>query len=446
MTNSSLEIALLVVLLVVVMIDILINRQRKGADSLNLGQLAESWQKSQARLESSLREEIARNRGETAQQAQNSREELSRSFTGFTHGLQKQTMDAAILQKNYWDEFSRQLSILTESNEKRLDSLRDTVERSLTKIQEDNDKKLEQMRITVDEKLQGTLEKRLGDSFRLVSDRLEQVHQGLGDMRNLAVGVGDLKRVLTNVKSRGGWGEVQLGMLLEEILAPEQFGRNVQVRDKSQEMVEFAIKMPGQTGTGREGGIWLPIDAKFPLEDYERLMAAQESADGEAINKAGKMLEAAVKSCARDICTKYLNPPVTTDFAVMYLATEGLYAEVARRPALMETMRRDFRVIIAGPSTCAALLNSLQMGFCTLAIQKRSGEIWGLLGTIKSEFGKFGAVLEGVKKKLAQAQNSMEMASRRSRTIERRLRDVQELPGDATQQLFTDDQDEEVQD
>jgi DNA recombination protein RmuC len=287
----------------------------------------------------------------------------------------------------------------------------------------------------VDEKLQGTLEKRLGESFRQVSERLEQVHQGLGDMRNLAAGVGDLKRVLTNVKTRGGWGEVQLGMLLEDMLAPEQFSRNVRTCEASRETVEFAVRLPGQD-EGGDGCMWLPIDAKFPLEDYQRLMEAQEKAAPEAVEEAVKMLETRIKSCARDICKKYLNPPVTTDFAIMFLPTEGLYAEVVKRTALVENIRRELHVVVAGPSTFAALLNSLQMGFRTLAIRKRSGEIWSLLGAVKTEFGKFSAILKNVKRKLDQASSTMDDAARRSHAIERKLRDIQELPAEEAKKLM----------
>ena len=395
MTNMLLGVTLAaLVIIAALMVVFLVIRRRSNADFSYFKLLAESWQKNQERAETIIREEIARNREEAAVQAQRSREELSGS----------------------------------------LELLRQAVERGLTEMQADNAQKLEQMRSTVAEKLEGTLEKRLGESFRQVSERLEAVHQGLGDMRNLAAGVGDLKRVLTNVKTRGGWGEVQLGALLEEILAPEQFGRNVQTRENSQEVVEFAVRLPGQSEGGKES-LWLPIDAKFPLEDYQRLAEAQDKADLEAVEKAAKMLETSIKTCARNISAKYINPPLTTDFAIMYLPTEGLYAEVAKRPALAEILRRDYRIIVAGPSTFAALLNSLQMGFRTLAIQKRSGEIWALLGAVKAEFGKFGGALEGVKKKLEQAQNSMEDAARKSRAIERKLRDIEELPGEEAQQL-----------
>lgn len=395
MTNMLLGVTLAaLVIIATLMVVFQVIRRRPDADFSYFKLLAESWQKNQERAETIIREEIARNREEAAVQAQRSREELSGS----------------------------------------LELLRQAVERGLTEMQADNAQKLEQMRSTVAEKLEGTLEKRLGESFRQVSERLEAVHQGLGDMRNLAAGVGDLKRVLTNVKTRGGWGEVQLGALLEEILAPEQFGRNVQTRENSQEVVEFAVRLPGQSEGGKES-VWLPIDSKFPLEDYQRLAEAQDKADLEAVEKAAKMLETSIKTCARNISAKYINPPLTTDFAIMYLPTEGLYAEMAKRPALAEILRRDCRVIVAGPSTFAALLNSLQMGFRTLAIQKRSGEIWALLGAVKAEFGKFGGALEGVKKKLEQAQNSMEDAARKSRAIERKLRDIEELPDEEAQQL-----------
>jgi DNA recombination protein RmuC len=410
-------------------------KRRQAADFSSLRFLFEFFEKNQEKTERALREDIAQNRLEASRQAQQTREELSNSLKGFGDSLQKQMTDFTAMQKGQMDSFSRQLSTLTESNENKLELLRETVEQKLKNIQEDNTLKLEQMRNTVDEKLQGTLEKRLGDSFRQVSERLEQVHQGLGDMRSLAAGVGDLKKVLTNVKTRGGWGEVQLGMLLEEMLAPEQFARNVQTNENSRETVEYAVKLPGQ-GDGGNDSIWLPVDAKFPMEDYQRLVEAQENAAPDAIETATKMLEARIKSCAKDICVKYLNPPHTTDFAIMFLPTEGLYAEVVKRFLLVELIRRNFRVVIAGPSTFAALLNSFQMGFRTLAIQKRSGEIWSLLGAVKTEFGKFGATLESVKKKLVQASSTMDDAAKRSHAIERKLRDIQELPVEETKKLL----------
>lgn len=306
-----------------------------------------------------------------------------------------------------------------------LESVRSIVDLRLKQLQEDNSKQIDRMRATVDEKLQGTLEKRLGESFKLVSDRLEQVHQGLGAMRQLASDVGGLQRVLTNVKTRGGWGEVQLGALLEQVLTPDQFARNVKTREESSERVDFAIKLPGD-----ENGapVWLPIDAKFPTEDYQRLLAAQEKGDVPAIDDAMKNLETQLKKSAKDICQKYINPPKTTDFALMFLPTEGLYAEAIRRVGLAEQAQRDCRVVFAGPTTLAALLNSLQMGFRTLAIQKRSSEVWNLLAGVKTEFGKFGEALSAVKDKLDQAARQVDHVAVRSRAITKKLRDVEELP------------------
>ena len=332
-----------------------------------------------------LRDEFSRNREESANASKAQREELSKSLEG----------------------------------------VRSIVDLRLKQLQEDNSKQIDKMRATVDEKLQGTLEKRLGESFKLVSDRLEQVHQGLGAMQQLASDVGGLQKVLTNVRARGGWGEVQLGALLEQVLTPDQFARNVKTREESNENVEFAIKLPGEeNGTP----VWLPIDAKFPTEDYHRLLGAQEKGDLVAIDEAMKSLETQLKKCAKDICQKYINPPKTTDFALMFLPTEGLYAEAIRRVGLAEQVQRDCRVVFAGPTTLVALLNSLQMGFRTLAIQKRSSEVWNLLAGVKTEFGKFGETLSAVKEKIDQASRKMEDVDVRSRAITRKLRDVEELP------------------
>jgi DNA recombination protein RmuC len=291
----------------------------------------------------------------------------------------------------------------------------------------DNTRQLDRMRETVDEKLQGTLEKRLGESFKQVSERLELVHQGLGDMRNLAAGVGDLKKVLTNIKTRGTWGEVQLGALLEEILAPEQYARNVRIQEHSSEAVDFAIKLPGQGDSSDH--VLIPVDAKFPVEDYQRLLDAQENADAVAAEDASRLLETRIKNEAKDIFKKYIAPPRTTDFGIMFLPSEGLYAEIIRRTALVQILQREYHIVVSGPSTFAAFLNSLQMGFRSLAIQKRSGEVWKVLGEIKTEFDKFGLTLDAVRKKLEQATNSMDDVQKKSRTIQRRLRSVQELPG-----------------
>jgi DNA recombination protein RmuC len=285
------------------------------------------------------------------------------------------------------------------------------------------------MRKTVDEKLHATLEQRLGDSFKLVSERLEQVHRGLGEMQTLAAGVGDLKKVLTNVKTRGTWGEVQLEALLDQVLTAEQYEKNIATRPKSNERVEFAIRLPGrEMGEDDNRPVWLPIDAKFPMEDYQRLLEAQDRADPLAVEIAAKALEMRLRDEAKKIRDKYVEPPYTTDFAILYLPIEGLYAEALRRPGLAEALQRDWRVSIAGPTTLAALLNSLQMGFRTLAIEKRSSEVWGVLGAIKTEFGKFGEALEATRKKLEQATKSIESAGVRTRQIERKLKGVEALP------------------
>jgi DNA recombination protein RmuC len=285
---------------------------------------------------------------------------------------------------------------------------------------------LERIRATVDERLRATLEHRLGESFRHVSERLEQVHQGLGEMRTLAAGVGDLKRVLGNVKARGGWGEVQLGALLEEMLAPGQWERNVRPREGSGEVVEYAVRLPGR---GDGDPVWLPLDAKFPLEDWQRLVDAHERADAASAETAGKALAARLRQCARDVRAKYLAPPRTTDFAILFLPVEGLFAEVARRPDLVDELQREHRVVLAGPTTLAALLTSLQLGFRTLAIEQRSSEVWKLLGAVKADFGRFAEALDGVQRRLAQAQGDIEGATKRSRAIERRLREVEGVAG-----------------
>jgi DNA recombination protein RmuC len=284
------------------------------------------------------------------------------------------------------------------------------------------------MRATVDEKLQGTLEARLGESFKMVSDRLEQVHKGLGEMQSLATGVGDLKRVLTNVKSRGGWGELQLGALLSDMLTPEQFDTNVRIRPDSPEIVEFAVRLPGKTD---ELPLFLPIDAKFPQEDYDRLLLAQDAGLPEEVEKAATALQRAVTAQAKVICEKYVHPPYSTDFAIMYLPTEGLFAEMIRRPGLCSELQNRYRVMLTGPTTLAALLSSLQMGFRTLTIEKRSSEVWQVLGAAKTEFGKYGQLWDKVGKQLATAQNTVSEAATRTRAIERTLRKVEaiEAPG-----------------
>ena len=362
-------------------------------------------QQANERTERAVRDEFSRNRTEAATAAQQSREGMDTSL------------------KNVGDSLDR-----------RLGAMRETIEARLGKIQEENTKKLDEMRQTVDEKLQGTLEKRLGESFKLVSERLEQVYKGLGEMQTLAVGVGDLKRVLTNVKARGTWGEVQLERMLEQVLCPEQYDKNVATKDGG-ERVEFAIKLPGR-GDDKAEVVWLPIDAKFPIEDFQRLQDAQEKGDADLAEAAAKQLEIRIKGCAGDICEKYLNPPRTTDFGILFLPTEGLFAEVVRRPGLPDLLQGKCKVVVAGPTTLWAILNSLQMGFRTLAIQQRSSEVWKLLAAVKTEFGKYGDILDKVQKKLQEATNTIDTAAVRTRAIERKLRDVQELPTSDAQSVL----------
>jgi DNA recombination protein RmuC len=388
-------------------------------------------------------------RVETATGAKQLREEVIVALTGITEATTKTMGEIANLQKTQLEAMSSAITKLAELNEKKLEEVRLTVEGKLHSMQVENAKQLDQMRQTVDEKLQSTLEKRLGESFKQVSERLELVHKGLGEMQTLATGVGDLKKVLTNVKTRGTWGEVQLGVLLEQVLNPDQFAVNVATKEGG-ERVEFAVKLPGQ-GVDREETIWLPIDAKFPIEDYQRLIDAQERGDIENVEASGKQLESRVKACAADISGKYLNPPKTTDFGILFLPIEGLFAEVIRRTGLMEAIQRDNRVVIAGPTTLWAILSSLQMGFRTLAIQKRSSEVWNLLGAVKTEWTKYGDVLDAVQKKLNAASDTIEKAKVRSRAVGRKLRDVQELPiGDAKVLLLIgagdDDRADEVED
>ncbi|MHC1691885.1 MAG: DNA recombination protein RmuC [Sphaerochaetaceae bacterium] len=322
---------------------------------------------------------------------------------------------------------------LTDRTEKTLSLVRDEIGRKLDLIREDNSQKLERMRETVDEKLHATLEKRLGESFKVVSDQLNVVNKSLGEMQSLAEGVGDLKRVLVNVKSRGMLGEFQLNSILEDILSPDQYGTNVVTKRQSQDRVEFAIKLPGRDEDNLKGpGVWLPIDAKFPKEDYERLLDAQGKGDLEQVEIARKAIRTRLKGEAKDISTKYLDPPFTTDFAILFLPFEGLYAEVLNTPGIVDELQRTYRVMVSGPTTLAALLNSLQMGFKTLAIQKRSSEVWKVLGAVKTEFGKFGELLEKTKKKLDQASDELDLASKKTATIQRRLVSVETLPADVS--------------
>jgi DNA recombination protein RmuC len=352
------------------------------------------------------------------------------SFRTQLSAMQQQT-DAAL--RRFSDTLAEQLRLLSESNERRQGEMRQAVEARLVALQEGNEKKLEQMRATVDEKLQATLEQRLGESFKQVADRLEQVHKGLGEMQNLARDVGSLNRVLTNVKTRGVFGEVQLAGLLEQVFTPEQYATNVATVPGSNDRVEFAIRLPGRGASaadvdGRAAPLWLPIDAKFPREDYERLLDAHERADAPGMETAARAIETRLRLEARSIRDKYLSPPHTTDFAILFLPTEGLYAEALRRPGLSEALQREYKVMLAGPTTLLATLNSLQMGFRTLALEQRSAEVWEVLGAVKTEFAKFGAVLAKTKKKLDEASHTIDDAAVRTRAMERQLRSVEALP------------------
>jgi DNA recombination protein RmuC len=372
-------------LCVIILIRVLKYKANDYAPTLTL------LEKNQQRIESAVRDDLAVNRKEASDCAKQTREETGRSFHEFSNTISRQMADISKLQKDQLLSFADQLSKLTESNEQRLENLRQAVEEKLEMIRADNTKKLEEMRTTVDEKLHFTLEKRLGDSFKLVSERLEQVHKGLGEMQELATGVGDLKRVLTNVKARGTWAEVQLGVLLEETLTPDQYRSNLATKKGSGDRVEFAIKLPGRS-IEDPSPVWLPIDAKFPREDYEQLLDAQQQGDSDKAAIASRQLENRIKAEGRAIHDKYLDPPNTTDFGIMFLPVEGLFAEVIRRPGLVDHLQRESRVVVTGPTTLTALLNSLQMGFRTLAIERRSSEVWALLSAVKSEFGKFGRV------------------------------------------------------
>ncbi|MDQ1333881.1 MAG: recombination protein RmuC [Thermodesulfobacteriota bacterium] len=487
MTEVFPALAVFLLCIALVLLFVLLRRTWQPDNAVLLSRL-DAFEKAQEHTDHTLREELALNREELSKTAREQRQELTEAFKNFGDSVAQRITDLAGFQKRQLDDFSSHLSSfakasgekldgmrteagtgarqlreevisalrgiaeattqtmgelsniqksqleamstaiekLSDRNDKKLEELRCTVESRLQNMQMDNARQLDQIRQTVEEKLQGTLEKRLGESFKQVSERLEQVHKGLGEMQTLATGVGDLKKVLTNVKTRGTWGEVQLGALLEQVLNSDQFATNVSTKDGG-ERVEFAIKLPGQ-GAEKDETVWLPIDAKFPIEDYHRLVEAQEAANSERVDAAGRQLENRVKVCARLISEKYLNPPTTTDFGILFLPIEGLFAEVIRRTGLTEAIQRECRVVIAGPTTLWAILSSLQMGFRTLAIQKRSSEVWNLLAAVKTEWTKYGDILEAVQKKLSQASETIEQAKTRSMAVGRKLRDVQELP------------------
>jgi DNA recombination protein RmuC len=405
-----------------------------------------------SRIEAAVKSEISINRAEANTVNRDTRAELSRALQAFGEQLSGITKESAARQKEQLEAFSKSLTDFNTTQKEnffallnkqadqntatsqRLDQLRETLEKKITDLQSGNEKKLDEMRATVDEKLQKTLESRLGESFKLVSERLEAVHKGLGDMQQLATGVGDLKRVLSNVKTRGVLGEYQLESILDHILTPDQYAKNVKTKEGSNALVEFAVKLPAKGDNQK--ALWLPVDSKFPKEDFELLTDAYEKAIPEAIEEHRSNFIKGLKKCAFDISSKYIDPPNTTDFAILFLPFESLYAEVLRTPGLFESLQREYKIIITGPTTLSAILNSFQMGFRTLAIEKRSSEVWQLLGAVKTEFGNFGGILEKTQKKLQEASNVIDQASTRSRAIERKLRNVQELPADQSTTLL----------
>lgn len=437
-------IGIMLILLIVWMVFSIIERKRQA------GHMAE-----QARqLEALMRDENQRLLESSDTRARQDREELSSGLRGYNDSVAKLMSESMRSQQAQLDGFAAQLRAIGLQEEERTDRLRLNIEerlrayevrmdkistvldQKLQQIQSDNAQKLEQMRVTVDEKLNTTLDRRLGESFQQVSERLEQVYKGLGEMQSLANGVGDLKKVLTNVKTRGVWGEIQLGNLLEQVMTASQYEQNVAVKPGSSARVEFAIRLPSKDRDDEV--IYLPIDAKFPQEDYQRLLDAADAGDAVAVEECAKQLEQAVRTQAKLIHDKYIEPPFTTDFAIMFLPVEGLYAEVLRRPGLTDRLQNELRIIVTGPTTLAALLNSLQMGFRTLAIQQRSGEVWRLLGAVKSEFGKFADLLTKTQKRLKQVSESIEDATRKTRTIERKLKNVQELAPNDSYTLLDD--------
>jgi DNA recombination protein RmuC len=432
--SETMGLALVVGVVVVILLQVaLLLRGNRRQDDERFRAQQEAQEKGLMRLERELREELARGRREVAEEAFRDREERAQSSSLLGQTLSSQVVQFGAAQAERLEAFARELNRFSLGLDERFERLKIAVESRLTAIQADNANKLEEMRRTVDEKLHATLEQRLGESFKLVSDRLEQVHRGLGEMQTLAAGVGDLKRVLTNVKTRGTWGEVQLSALLEQLLTAEQFGSNVATKPGSNERVDFAIRLPGKD----DGAVvWLPIDAKYPIEDYQRLLEAQDRGDSAGVEEASRAIETRLKNEAKSIHEKYVSPPDTTDFALLYLPLEGLYAEALRRPGLAETLQRDWRVSLTGPTTLAAMLNSLQMGFRTLAIEQRSAEVWAVLGAVKTEFSKFGEALAHTKKKLDEASNSISKAETRTRQLTRRLKEVEALPVAEAEQLI----------
>jgi DNA recombination protein RmuC len=421
---SLLMLGVILILLCVILIRVF--RKQTSDDIIRLQHQLNQLDDRLQDLLGALKKESAQNRNESVRQARLDRDEMGGNLRNVADGLLQRMTENAGMQKDQLDSFSRQLVALTRINEEKSEAIRKSVDVQLGTIREENNQKLEQIRTTVDEQLHINLERRVGESFKQVSERLEQVYRGLGEMQHLANGVGDLKRVLTNVRTRGTWGEMQLGAILEQILTPDQYDTHVATKKNSRERVEFALRLPGR-GKDPDPVVWLPIDAKFPREDYQRLLDALESADKEAADHHLKQLEMRIRAEAKAIHEKYVAPPQTTDFAVMFLPVEGLYAEVLRRPGLCDAIQREHRIVVTGPTTLSALLNSLQIGFRTLAIEKRTSEVWELLEALKTEFGRFGDALAKTKKKLQEAGNTIDQAAVRSRAISRKLSKVEEI-------------------
>lgn len=424
---ENIEIIILICIILVAILQILL--LLKKTDKVDTDSILSPISQSFERIERLTSNELGKNREESSQQSRSNREELGgvvkAELQAYAQTMGESLKHISDEQTKYLNSFVEQISNLNQLQTIQAEQLRNKVEDKLNNLQKDNSLQLEKMRNTVDEKLQGTLEKRLSESFQLISERLELVHKGLGEMQALANGVGDLKKVLTNVKTRGTWGEVQLGAMLEQVLTNEQYAANVSTKGNS-ERVEYAVKIPSKNND--QDIVWLPIDAKFPMESYTRLVDAQENADSVGVESALKELEGRIKQCASDISKKYISPPATTDFAILYLPTEGLFAEVTKRSNLVDVVQRDYRVIFAGPTTLWSILNSLQMGFRTLAIEKRSSEVWNTLAAVKTEWTKYGDALDKVKKKLDEASNSIDAAQIRTRAVGRKLKEVQELP------------------
>ncbi len=407
-----------------------LNNKEDGEFFVRFQEILKKLLEGQEGYEKSLKEEMSTNRIETAKGQKDTREEVVNSIKSLGDSLSKNFNIFAKTQDNNFKAFSEKLTELTDKNEARMKDMRENIEKKLESIQKDNNTQLEKMRATVDEKLTETLDKRLTQKFKLVSDQLDKVHKGLGEMQDLAQDVDNLEKVLSNIKTRGTWGEVQLSRLLEQILTPHQYDENVSTKGNSRDRVEFAIKIPSKDKDNKQSFIYLPIDVKFPTADYQRLLEAQENADTEGVADALKALSKRIKEQAKYIHEKYIDPPNTTDFGVLYLPTEGLYAEVTRQIGLCEELQRDYQIVVMGPNTVAAFLNSLQMGFRTLAIEERTNDVWELLGEIKKQFGKFGVVLAKTKKKLQEASNVIDKAATRNRVIQKRLEKVEQLPMD----------------